>query len=295
MVYHFLVSLDMQGFVGTGGSGYSQMNLSLYFKWVLFRMHFSTINILWSVVHINGYRETVNSWTEHINTTSTYLFGNWPTTASRQDEQQGQISSQSTCGVEFPFILNVLYISVKHCYPTTILNRVKDHNINIHCQNLKSQLKIRVVLNFDIRTLPICQWCSRCKRNPHDFCIQCPQITTKHMQENSSREPNSCLASQVLPSFKYLWVKKTKQKEVTRSQKETINKFIKLEYILTFSISAASLRRCATCSDSFKSSSTWSDLYKWVTSSDWRLSFTKLTRKCITAFGTLSWIDLRTM
>lgn len=63
----------------------------------------------------------------------------------------------------------------------------------------------------------------------------------------------------------------------------------------TFNISAASFRRTAMWSDSFKKSSAFSDLYKYVTNSDCKLSFTKFTKKCMMAFGTESWIDLRTM
>lgn len=56
---------------------------------------------------------------------------------------------------------------------------------------------------------------------------------------------------------------------------------------VTCSMSAASLRRWAMSSDSVSSSLRRPDLYSWPTSSLWRLSFTWLTRKCITAFGTL--------
>lgn len=52
-------------------------------------------------------------------------------------------------------------------------------------------------------------------------------------------------------------------------------------------MSAASLRRWAMSSDSVSRSLRRPDLYSWPTSSLWRLSFTWLTRKCITAFGTL--------
>lgn len=56
---------------------------------------------------------------------------------------------------------------------------------------------------------------------------------------------------------------------------------------VTCSMSAASLRRWAMSSDSVSRSLRRPDLYSWPTSSLWRLSFTWLTRKCITAFGTL--------
>lgn len=56
---------------------------------------------------------------------------------------------------------------------------------------------------------------------------------------------------------------------------------------VTCSMSAASLRRWAISSDSVSRSLRRPDLYSWPTSSLWRLSFTWLTRKCITAFGTL--------
>lgn len=58
---------------------------------------------------------------------------------------------------------------------------------------------------------------------------------------------------------------------------------------VTCSMSAASLRRWAMSSDSVSRSLRRPDLYSWPTSSLWRLSFTWLTRKCITAFGTLRW------
>lgn len=55
----------------------------------------------------------------------------------------------------------------------------------------------------------------------------------------------------------------------------------------TFSISAASFLRCAMSSDSVRRSSSKDDLYSCPTNSLWRVSFTWLTKKCITAFGTL--------
>lgn len=59
----------------------------------------------------------------------------------------------------------------------------------------------------------------------------------------------------------------------------------------TWSMSAASLRRWAISSDSVSRSLRRPDLYSCPTSSLWRLSFTWLTRKCITAFGTLQqWV-----
>lgn len=58
---------------------------------------------------------------------------------------------------------------------------------------------------------------------------------------------------------------------------------------LTCSMSADSLRRWAMSSDSVSRSLRRPDLYSWPTSSLWRLSFTWLTKKCITAFGTLRW------
>lgn len=64
---------------------------------------------------------------------------------------------------------------------------------------------------------------------------------------------------------------------------------------LTCNMSAASRRRMAMWSDSLSSSSAFSDLYRCVTNSDCKLSLTKLTRKCIIALGTESWIDLRTI
>lgn len=60
----------------------------------------------------------------------------------------------------------------------------------------------------------------------------------------------------------------------------------RLEHV-TCSMSADSLRRWAMSSDSVSRSLRRPDLYSWPTSSLWRLSFTWLTRKCITAFGTL--------
>ncbi|TNN66332.1 hypothetical protein EYF80_023468 [Liparis tanakae] len=49
-------------------------------------------------------------------------------------------------------------------------------------------------------------------------------------------------------------------------------------------MSAASMRRWAMSSDSVSRLLRRPDLYSWPTSSLWRLSFTWLTRKCITAF-----------
>jgi len=56
---------------------------------------------------------------------------------------------------------------------------------------------------------------------------------------------------------------------------------------VTCIMSAASMRRWAMSSDSVSRLLRRPDLYSWPTSSLWRLSFKWLTRKCITAFGTL--------
>ena len=63
----------------------------------------------------------------------------------------------------------------------------------------------------------------------------------------------------------------------------------------TWTISCASVRRWAMCSDSSSSTSISSFLYSWETSSLCRLSLMKFTRKCMIAFGIVSWMFLRTI
>ena len=72
-----------------------------------------------------------------------------------------------------------------------------------------------------------------------------------------------------------------------------ISLMIKLAFCKASSISVASRRLVAICGDSSKMSSFLVILYKEETSSDCKLSLTWLTKKCMIAFGTLSWMLLR--
>lgn len=74
-----------------------------------------------------------------------------------------------------------------------------------------------------------------------------------------------------------------------------ISLMIKLAFCRASSISAASRRLAAMCGDSSRISSFFEFLYNDATSSDCKLSFTSFTRKCIMAFGTESWMLLRTI
>ncbi len=89
-----------------------------------------------------------------------------------------------------------------------------------------------------------------------------------------------------------IWFKKETKNNETTDKRTSIHRgepdTARWETV-TCSMSAASLRRWAMSSDSVSRSLRRPDLYSWPTSSLWRLSFTWLTRKCITAFGTLRW------
>lgn len=67
----------------------------------------------------------------------------------------------------------------------------------------------------------------------------------------------------------------------------SLQPLVTLDKCVTLSMSAASLRLWAMSSDSVNRSFSRAVLYNWPTSSLCRQSFTWLTRKCITAFGTL--------
>jgi hypothetical protein len=63
-------------------------------------MYVSTINILWSVVYITGYKEKDKqlNWAHKVQPPP-HIFRNWLTRASGKDEGYGRISSRPTCRV----------------------------------------------------------------------------------------------------------------------------------------------------------------------------------------------------
>lgn len=127
----------------------------------------------------------------------------------------------------------------------------------------------------------------------HDECVE--HRSLKHDEELTVQvyfSPQVCfpdLSNHLTGFLQRLWTRlKKTPREMSSELKQTRENASTARWEpVTCSMSAASLRRWAISSDSVNRSLRRPDLYSWPTSSLWRLSFTWLTRKCITAFGTL--------
>jgi hypothetical protein len=127
VVCHFLISLDMQDFLGKGELGCLWMNFSLHSAKVLFHMYVSTKNILWSVVYVTGYKEKdkLLNWAHKYNFHLISSRTDWWATRRRIPEedtlQNHRCENLKSC--MFPLILCMVSYTVLYCtilYYTTL-------------------------------------------------------------------------------------------------------------------------------------------------------------------------------